>query len=55
MILLEKLKNIVMSRTEAYEEISDGRCPLADNLRAVQTLLDYLLLKRVLTKSQHQK
>ena len=44
-----------MSRTEAYEEISDGRCPLADNLRAVQALLDYLLLKRALTKSQHQK
>ena len=44
-----------MSRTEAYEEISDGRCPLADNLRAAQTLLDYLLLKRALTKRQHQK
>ena len=44
-----------MSRTEAYEEISNGRCPIADNLRAVQTLLDYLLLKRALTKRQHQK
>ena len=44
-----------MSRTEAYEEISDGHCLLADNLRAVQTLLDYLLLKRALTKSQHQR
>ena len=44
-----------MSRTEAYEEISDGRCPLVDNLPAVQTLLDYLLLKRSLTRSQHKR
>jgi hypothetical protein len=42
-----------MSRTAAYEEISDGCCPLADNLRAMQTLLDYLLLKHALTKRQH--
>ena len=44
-----------MSRTAAYEEISDGRCPLAANLRAAQTLHDYRLLKRALTKSQHQR
>ncbi|CAF4347784.1 unnamed protein product, partial [Adineta steineri] len=31
-----------MLKTEAYEEIKNGRCPLADNLHAVQTLFDYL-------------
>ncbi|CAF4053490.1 unnamed protein product, partial [Adineta steineri] len=32
-----------MLKTEAYEEIKNGRCPLADNLHAVQTLFDYLV------------
>ncbi|CAF1153797.1 unnamed protein product [Rotaria sordida] len=41
-----------MLKTQAYEEITDGRCPLADNLRAVQTLLDYLVSKNGLTKKQ---
>jgi len=44
-----------MVKTEAYEEITNGRCPLADNLYAVQTLLDYLLKKNALTKQQHNK
>jgi hypothetical protein len=44
-----------MSKTEAYEEIRDGRCPLADNLQAVRTLLGYLLTKQVLTKQQHNR
>ena len=41
-----------MMKTEAYEEIVDGQCPLADNLRAVQVLLDYLVSKNALTKKQ---
>lgn len=44
-----------MIKTEAYEEIQDGRCPLADNLRAVQTLLDYLVSKNALTRKQANK
>ncbi|CAF1411789.1 unnamed protein product [Rotaria sordida] len=31
-----------MLKTEAYKEITNGRCPLADNLHSVNTLLDYL-------------
>ena len=29
-----------------------GRCPLSDNSRAVQTLFDYLVAKKTLTKKQ---
>ena len=43
-----------MLKTEAYEEITSGYCPLADNLRAVQTLLNYLLSRHALTKKQSQ-
>ena len=41
-----------MLKTQAYEEITNGHCPLADNLRAVQALLDYLLTKNVLNKKR---
>ncbi|CAF2063658.1 unnamed protein product [Rotaria magnacalcarata] len=41
-----------MSKTEAYQEITDGRCPLADNLTAVQTLLNYLIKTNALSKNQ---
>jgi hypothetical protein len=34
-----------MATTKAYKQITDGHCPLNDNLHAVQTLLDYLLQK----------
>jgi hypothetical protein len=44
-----------MLKTQAYEEMTDGRCPLADNLHAVQTLLHYLMSKNVLTKKQCNK
>jgi len=44
-----------MLKTQAYEEITSGRCPLADDLRAVQTLLDYLINKNVLTRKQHKQ
>ena len=41
-----------MAKNEAYEEILDGRCPLADNTNSVQTLLDYFVTKNALTKKQ---
>ena len=41
-----------MLKTEAYEEITSGRCPLAENFLAVQTLLHYLVTKNALTKKQ---
>lgn len=41
-----------MLKTEAYQEIESGRCPLVDNTRAVQTLLDYFVEKKTLTKKQ---
>ena len=44
-----------MNKTEAYEEITNGRCPLADNLRAIQNLLDYLFNKKAITKAQRAK
>lgn len=44
-----------MLKTEAYEEISNNRCPLADNLYAVQTLLDCLVTKHVLIKKQRDR
>ncbi|CAF1666606.1 unnamed protein product [Didymodactylos carnosus] len=44
-----------MDKTEAYKEITDGRCPLADSLRAVQTLLDYLVKQKTITKRQRNK
>jgi hypothetical protein len=44
-----------MLKTQAYEEITNGRCPLADNLCAVQTLLDSFINKNVLTKKQRDQ
>jgi hypothetical protein len=44
-----------MDKTGAYQEITDGHCPLANNLRAVQTLLDYLVKQKAITKSQSDK
>lgn len=44
-----------MLKTQAYEEITNGRCPLADNLHSVQILLDYLMNKNVITRKQRNK
>ena len=41
-----------MLKTEAYEEITDGRCPLADNINAVKSLLNYLVTKKALIEKQ---
>jgi hypothetical protein len=39
-----------MLKTNAYEAITNGRCPLADSLTAVQTFLDYFVIKKALSK-----
>jgi hypothetical protein len=44
-----------MLKTEAYQEITNGRCPLADNLLSVQTLLEFLVTKNALTRKQHKQ
>ena len=44
-----------MLKTQVYEEITNGHCPLADNLRAVQNVLDYLVKQKVITKAQRDK
>jgi len=44
-----------MNTTKAYKEITDGHCPLLDNLRAVQTLLDNLLQQKAITKDLYDK
>jgi len=41
-----------MDQTAAYQEITDGRSPLADNLRAVQNLLAHLVTQKCITKKQ---
>ena len=41
-----------MLKTEAYEENTNGRYPITNNTKSVQTLLDYLLMKHALTKKQ---
>lgn len=41
-----------MLKTEAYEEITNGRCPLTDNINAVKTLLNYLVMKKGLIQKQ---
>ena len=38
-----------MSKTKVYEEITDDRCPLADNLHGVKNLLKYFVTTDVLT------
>ena len=44
-----------MTTTAAYQEIRDGRCPLADHLHAVRTLLDYLVSRKAITKDKQKK
>jgi len=41
-----------MTKTNAYQEISSGRCPLADDLNAVTTLLDGLHKNKRISKDQ---
>lgn len=44
-----------MKKTEAYEEIANNHCPLADNLRVVNNILDYVKKSRRLTEKQCQQ
>jgi hypothetical protein len=41
-----------MTKTAAYEEAKNGKCPLADNLSLVIKLLDGLLKKKVINRKQ---
>ncbi|CAF3315055.1 unnamed protein product [Rotaria sp. Silwood2] len=44
-----------MLKTQAYEEIQSGRCPLSNILHAVQTLLKSLVAQKALTVQQSKK
>ena len=44
-----------MMTTNAYEEITTGYCPLAENFNAVMKLLNHLLKQRVITQKQFEK
>ena len=41
-----------MLKTEAYQEMTSGRCPLSDILHAVHTLLAYVVKRQALTAKQ---
>ena len=43
-----------MIDTEAYQELTSGRCPLADNYNAVRSLLQDLLKRRAINQDQHK-
>ncbi|CAF1534896.1 unnamed protein product, partial [Rotaria sordida] len=44
-----------MTKTNAYQEITNGICSLADDLHSVLTLLDYLLKHNRITKEQYKQ
>ena len=44
-----------MVKTNAYQEITDGRSPLADNYNAVQKLIDSIVKTKGLTEKQAKK
>lgn len=52
-LTMHNLAQEYMIRTNAYEEMNDGQCPLDDNLRALQTLLNYLLQTIGLTEKNN--
>ena len=43
-----------MTDTEAYQELTSGRCPLADNYHAVRSLLQELLKRKAINRDQHK-
>ena len=51
----ERKAHEYMIRTNAYEEITSGKCPLADDLQAVTSLLDSLLKNGRITRSQYKQ
>ena len=44
---------IYMNKTGAYEEVKNGKCPLAKNLSLVMHLLDTLLKNKSITAKQY--
>ena len=44
-----------MLKTEAYEEIANGICPLKQNSNSVKAVLDYLLTKKGITKKLYNQ
>ncbi|CAF4429349.1 unnamed protein product, partial [Adineta steineri] len=44
-----------MNTTKAYKAITDGHCPLLENLNAVQSLLGNLLQRKAITKELYDK
>ena len=43
-----------MTDTEAYQELTSGRCPLSDNYHAVRSLLQELLKRKAINPDQHK-
>ena len=43
-----------MIDTEAYQELTNGQCPLADNYNAVRRLLQELLKRRAINQDQYK-
>ena len=43
-----------MTDTEAYQELTSGHCPLADNYHAVRSQLQELLKRRAINQDQHK-
>ena len=50
----EKIKDY-MTKTNAYEEIISGICPLADDLHSVISLLDYLKATKRINNEQYKE
>ncbi|CAF3870391.1 unnamed protein product [Rotaria sp. Silwood1] len=50
----EKIRNY-MNKTNAYNEITSGICPLANDLHLVILLLDHLLQRNQITKEQYKQ
>ncbi|CAF4496047.1 unnamed protein product, partial [Rotaria sp. Silwood2] len=50
----EKIMNY-MKKTNAYQEITSGICPLADNLHLVILLLDHLLERKEINNEQYKQ
>ncbi|CAF4776444.1 unnamed protein product, partial [Rotaria sp. Silwood2] len=44
-----------MNKTNAYQGISSGICPLADNLHLVILLLDHLVQRNEITNEQYKQ
>jgi predicted nucleic acid-binding protein len=53
--IIESKIQAYMDKTEAYKEINNGHCLLADNLHAVQAVLDYLVKQKTITKARRNQ